>query len=149
MAQSTGFALAREWIIGIVLAFIIPLTTFYSVEVFITYIKKMPEIEYPRGRIVTDEERSDFWEKRDVRDEAFRKTLFYLALIVGLAAIIAGNFIFNNYLALTIGLSLGGLFTLIMGYFLYWQHFGLLIKFGSLIIAAALLFFIALYRLKK
>lgn len=148
MAQSTGFALAREWIIGIVLAFIIPMTTYYSVEVFYTYVKQMPQIEYSRYPR-TEQERVDYREKREARDNAFEKTLFYVALIVGLVAIILGNFVLNAYLALIIGLSLGGLFTLILGYLIYWQHFGLLIKFGSLIVAIVLLLFIAIKRLKK
>ena len=65
MTHSTGFALAREWIIGILLAFIIPMATYYGVEVFFTYVKKMPQVEYPRGRTVTEQERDDYREKQN------------------------------------------------------------------------------------
>ena len=142
-----SFALAREWVIGIVLAFIIPMLTFYGVEVFNTYVRGMQEI------VVTPDmptaEFNEAIELRNAQNELKNRTLFYTALIVGLAAIIAGNFIFHGYLALTIGLTLGGLFTLVMGYFWYWHKFGLLIKFGSLIGALVLLLFIAFSRLRK
>lgn len=124
MNRNSGFALAREWLIGIVLAFIVPLTTYYGFEVFCAYIVKTSDCHQTH-------------------------LYFYLALIAGIIAIVLGNFFFNQYLSLMIGLSLGGLFTLIHGYIAYWSQFDLILKFISLLAILVLLLFIAIKRLKK
>lgn len=124
MNRQSSFALAREWLIGIVLAFIVPLTTYYGFEVFCTY----------------------FLKTSDCRQTHF---YFYAALAAGITAIILGNFFLNHYLSLMIGLSLGGLFTLIHGYVAYWSQFSLILKFLSLLVILILLLFIAIKRLKK
>lgn len=124
MNRHTGFTLAREWLIGLVLAIIVPLTTYYGFEVFCTYLLK-----------VSDCRQSHLY--------------FYVALVTGITAIVLGNFFLNHYLSLMIGLSLGGLFTLIHGYVAYWSQFSLILKFLSLLGMLILLLFIAIKRLKK
>ena len=147
MAQHRGFAVAREWIIGIALAVIVPLTTYYSVEVFLTYIKDMPSMVTMDSSTQTARERA--WKTYENRELERNRILFYVALLVGIASIIIGNFILNAHLSLTIGLTLGGIFTLVMGYTIYWTQFTLILKFLSLVAAGILLFFVALHRLKR
>ena len=66
---------------------------------------------------------------------------------LSLVALVVGAFL--SVPAVGTGLMFGALFSVCNGYFNYWSQLGDALKFGSLLVAFALLLFLGYYRLER
>lgn len=76
-------------------------------------------------------------EEYDTRRKAYEQYLFYISTISGVAAIAAGAMVAVPFLGM--GLILGGVICLSLGYWDYWHHLDDTFKFISLILALIIL----------
>lgn len=74
----------------------------------------------------------------------YEKTLFFVALPIGILLVLVGAI--TKVTTIGNGLVFGGVFTLILGYYSYWNQLSDLLKFSSLLVALAILIFTA-YRI--
>ena len=79
-------------------------------------------------------------------EKHFQQRLFAVAVPLGLVALAVGAFL--GLPAIGTGLMFGGLFSICDGYFNYWSQLAEASKFGSLLIAFALLLFLGYRRLE-
>jgi len=79
-------------------------------------------------------------------EKHFQRRLFAVAVPLGLAALVVGAFL--GLPAVGTGLMFGGLFSVCDGYFNFWSQLAEVSKFGSLLIAFALLLFLDYRRLE-
>ncbi len=114
-------------------------------------------VDYPAvpygsdGANLSDEERVEQEQIQGEEREKFstaridyEEILFFVALPIGILLVVVGGM--TKVTAIGNGLVFGGVFTLIFGYYSYWNQLSDLLKFSSLLIALALLIFTA-YRI--
>jgi hypothetical protein len=134
-------AVAREWVVGVALAIMLPMIVYYTVEVINPYHTSVEELS-DRKEPVSSEERAS-------ARKAYYRTLFQIAAAVGFIAITAGNFISFAPASVIIGLILGGVFCLLLGYSVYWSYMNNVLKLVLVIIAFLMLLAQSLYRFRR
>ena len=135
--------IAKKIALGCGIALILPLMVHYGVRTF------SPEPKW------SDYQVDNYWEKHERADEAeqielekqkneleeqrkkaekrFETHLFFVAVPIGIAAVITG--IFSSVQAIGAGLVFGGIFSLINGYCWYWRYLDDRLRFISLLVA--------------
>jgi uncharacterized membrane protein YphA (DoxX/SURF4 family) len=140
--------LARQIAIGFGIAVIFPLLVFYGVSTF------YPAPKYPSDgtgecmlRAATPEDRVECAEKQHVAREAYTAAarefswrLLIVATPLGVAAILIGAYL--KFYAIGTGLILGGIFTIGLGYWGYWQYFEDWARLVSLLAGFIILLFV-------
>jgi hypothetical protein len=102
--------------------------------------------DIPAKRRELLKQRHALQEKREAEQEAYNRTVFWVACPLGLAALLLGS-------ALTIqslgsALMFGGLATLTAGCYSYWDKMDSWLRFGSLLVALAVVVGIGLWRFR-
>ncbi len=144
--------LARQFAIGFGIAIIFPLLIYYGVATFYP----PPKINWYQagltGPNATTEQRQEAFEKqeeaRQVYDQEARKfarVLFWVAAPLGTIALLAGAWI--KFHAIGAGLMFGGISTVAEGCWHYWDYLPNGFRFGSLLIAFAVLVVVAYMKL--
>ena len=135
--------LAKKFALGFGIAIILPMMVHYAVRTFSPppqykdyviegYWQKYQSAT-PAERTVLDKENKALQEKRETREKVFQRHLFYVAVPVGLIAIIVGSLV--GIQAIGSGLMFGGIFSVTDGYCWYWSQLDDAMKFGSLLVA--------------
>ena len=147
--------LAKKIVLGFGLAIILPLTVYYGVSTFsprpqyrdyeIENFREKHERGTDEEKIKLEEERSGLNEQRRDDKERFERNVFFVAVPVGIIAVIAGSIIAIQ--AIGSGLMLGGIFTLTEGYFCYWSELDDWMRFVSLLVGFIVLMFIGYRKL--
>jgi hypothetical protein len=146
---------SKTTLFGIGIAFILPLLVYYGVNA----LHPGPEyasynIDYNRYHNASDAEKT----KLDKEEKELRSTydelateqarlLFYVAVPVGILAILIGYFLKAPGIAP--GLIGGGLFSTVLGYCSYWEYLPDLFRFFSLLVVFILLLILGLKATKK
>jgi len=139
--------LAKKIGFGFGIAVILPLMVHYGVSTFV----RQPKWEnyhnghyYEQYEEASPEKKIDLREKREQREleyrskrSKFERHLFFVAVPVGLAAVVIGSFL--SVQAIGAGLIFGGIFTLIDGYCWYWSELQDWMRFVSLLVAFVVL----------
>lgn len=135
--------LARKIILGLGLAVLIPALVHQGIEL----VKPRPVLQQHvlrQGQALTAEgalaQRLQLQEKQTADQKKWSQVHFLVAVPIGVAVTLLGSLIpvqgFGG------GLMLGGIFTFINGYALYWNHLGRLGNFLVLLVAFAVLLWI-------
>lgn len=124
-----------------------PLTIHYGVKTFspeprwedyqVEHYHTRYQSASPEERIKLEEQQEEMQKKRRAHEKRFQKNLFYITTPLGISAIILGTFI--GIQAVGSGLMFGGIFCLGDGYFNYWSELPDVMRFGSLLLALAIL----------
>jgi len=149
--------LAKKIALGFGIAIVLPMLVHYGVSTFSPRPKLRDyqvEDYYQRERDASPEEKVRLRaekreldrERREAR-ERFEEHLFYVAVPVGIGAIIAGSLI--SIPAIGTGLMFGGIFTTIEGYCWYWSELHDWMRFLSLLAAFIVLIYIGYRKLPK
>ena len=139
--------IAKKIGFGFGIAIILPLLIHYGVSTFSPqpkwkdYRNNYYSQEYQQA---SAEEKAKMTEERKQKDEEYRakqkifqQRLFFVAVPIGLTAIIVGSFL--SVQAVGAGLIFGGIFTVIDGYCWYWTELQDWMRFVSLLIAFIIL----------
>ena len=147
--------LAKKIVLGFGLAFILPMMVFYGVSTFshrpqhrdyqIENYHEKHKRATAEEKIKLEEERSELNEQRRVDRKKFERNLFFVAVPVGIIAVVAGSIIAIQ--AIGSGLMLGGIFTLTEGYFCCWSSLADWMRFVSLLVGFIVLMFIGYRKL--
>ncbi len=149
--------LAKKFALGFGIAIILPMLVHYGVSTFSPAPKFQDRYEnysYQKYQNATPEEKIKLDKERDVatkrwqeKEKIFQKHLFFVAVPIGLAAIIIGAV--SIIQAIGTGLKFGGIFTLVDGYCWYWSELQDWMRFLSLLAAFVVLLFIGYRKLTK
>lgn len=141
--------LAKKFGFGFGIAVILPMLVHYGVSTFSPQPKWQDYYSsgyYQDYQESTPEKKKELQQERKKKDEAFRskrkvfeRRLFYVAIPVGIAAIIAGAILAVQ--AVGAGLIFGGILTLIDGYCWYWSELQDWMRFLSLLVAFVVIVF--------
>mgnify|MGYP001563215505 CR=1 FL=1 len=141
--------LAKKFGFGFGIAVILPMLVHYGVSTFSPQPKwgdYYGSEYYQEYQESTPEEKKELQEKRKKKDDAFRsqrkvfeRSLFFVAIPAGIAAIIIGAILAVQ--AIGAGLIFGGIFTLIDGYCWYWSELQDWMRFLSLLAAFIVIVF--------
>lgn len=158
--SATVSTLAKQFAVGIGIATLLPLTVWYGVRLFHppperrTYfpeeLEGMPQPTPPRGDEEGDKarlERTQRLEQFEAAERLYYRALFYVAYPIGLLAFIVGTFL--HVQAVGAGSMFGGLFTLGEGCYSYWDKLGDGMRFGSLLVALAVVVVIGCWRFRR
>ncbi len=149
--------IAKKIVVGFGISVLLPLLVYYAVATFCPkpkyedyqikhYYEKLERAN--EDEIINlEKERGELEKQYEEKEKIFEKNLFFVAIIMGLISIIIG-FKIKNYTIGT-GLILGGIFTLIDGYYSYWYELEYWMKFISVLIAFPILIFVGHYQLSK
>ena len=139
--------LAKKIALGFGIAIILPMMIHYGVSTFSPppkykdYVVEGYWQKYqtasPAEKIVLEKENKAVQEKREAHEKRFQRHLFFVAVPVGLIAIIVGSLI--GIQAIGSGLMFGGIFSVTDGYCWYWSQLDDAMKFASLAVAFTLL----------
>jgi len=145
--------LARQIAIGFGIAIIFPLLVYYGVSTFYAapktadYFRPVP----PLAKEATSEERKANFEAQQKKRDAFNaaakdfgRVLISIATPLGVEAVVIGAFMPIH--ALGTGLILGGILSVGVGYWTYWQHLEDWMRFLSLLAGFAILIFVGYRR---
>lgn len=144
---STHRTWAKQFAVGFGIAVLLPLTVWYGVHLFHPPPERKEyfpeEFAAPRQAPaepveVTEKARKDREERTERFEQAERlyyRDLFYVAYPVGLLAFVVGTFL--RVQAVGAGFMFGGLFALGEGCYCYWDKMGDTMRFGSLVLALA------------
>lgn len=150
--------LAKKFALGFGIAVILPMLVHYGVSTF----TPMPRWQdyygyggyYAQDNNATPEQKAKLQDERKKKEEAYRNSekrfqqhLFFVAVPVGIAAIIIGAL--SSIQAIGTGLMFGGIFTLMDGYICYWSELQDWMRFLSLLAAFIVLIFIGYRKLAK
>tara|TARA_B100000745_G_scaffold248770_1_gene170812 strand:+ start:57 stop:548 length:492 start_codon:yes stop_codon:yes gene_type:complete len=137
---------AKRFGIALGIALVLPMMVHYGVSTFTPkpqwkdYHKSYSPYYSEDYKDATPEEKKKMKENQQKQDDAYRnkqkvfqRTLFYVAVPVGIIAIIVGGFLSMH--AIGAGLIFGGIFTCIDGYCWYWSELPDGMRFISLLIA--------------
>lgn len=139
--------IAKRFALGFGVAIILPLLVLYGVKTFSpapspeTYQVKNYYNRYSKATLSEKQklgkEREILHKKYDLEMKRFQKHLFFIAVPLGIGAILIG--IFSPIPAVGSGLMFGGIFTLLEGYLNYWPELPAWMQFVSLLIAFIIL----------
>ena len=135
--------LAKKFAIGIGIAIIFPMMIHYGVSTFspqprwekyqiINYYERYKEAS-PQEKRQMEEEKTRLDNLRREKEKQFETHLFFVAVPLGIIAIIAGAFL--SIQAIGTGLMFGGIFSIVDGYINYWSELSDGLRFISLLIA--------------
>jgi len=147
--------LAKKIALGIGLAIIFPMMIHYGVSTF------FPEPKWsdynvqgiydpqatPEQKHQKQVEQQQKQEQRRAATKQFQKHLFFVAIPLGLAAILCGAFM--RVQATGTGLMFGGIFSIGNGYFNYWSELADGLRFASLLAAFLVLLFVGYKKIEK
>lgn len=149
--------LAKKFALGFGIAIILPMLVHYGVSTFSPapkYQERYENYSYQKYQDATGEEKIKLDKERDAatkrwqeKEKIFQKHLFFVAVPIGLAAIIIGAV--SLIQAIGTGLMFGGIFTLVDGYCWYWSELQDWMRFLSLLAAFVVLLFIGYRKLTK
>jgi hypothetical protein len=149
--------LAKKFALGFGIAIILPMLVHYGVSTFSpapkwqdryeTYSYQKYHNATPEEKIKLDKERDATTKRWHEKEKIFQRCLFFVAVPVGLAAIIIGAV--SLIQAIGTGLMFGGIFTLVDGYCWYWSELQDWMRFLSLLTAFVVLLFIGYRKLAK
>ncbi len=147
--------LAKKIILGFGIAALLPLMVFYGVSTFsprpqyrdyqIENYHEKHERASAEEQIELEEEKSRLEQQRRDDRKKFERNVFFVAVPVGIIALVAGSIIAIQ--AIGGGLMLGGIFTLTEGYFCYWSELDDWMRFVSLVVGFIVLMFIGCRKL--
>ena len=107
---------------------------------------RIMETEEPADKAKLQEELDRLEEQREREERVFYRIMFWVAYPVGLVAVIVG--ILFPVQAVGAGLLFGGLATLTSGCYSYWDKMGDWLRFGSLVVALAVLLVLGTWRFR-
>lgn len=150
--------LAKKFALGFGIAIILPMLVHYGVSTFSPPPKWEAFYGYdnyyeqeknatPEQKAKLQQERKKEQEERKNAARRFQQHLFFVAVPLGIAAIIAGAL--APIQAIGTGLMFGGIFTLMEGYISYWSELQDYMRFLSLAAAFLVLIFIGYRKLAK
>ncbi len=144
------FEILKESIICFGLALLFPLFVFYTTGLFIKSFPQPQSYSIPnytqRIQQATEEEEKKnlYSHQMQLRNayikhlEAHSQAFFFFSLFMGICAITAGMLICG--MGVGSGLILGGILTIIQGYFFYWFYLTEALRFLSLLVGLIILF---------
>lgn len=149
--------LAKKFALGFGIAIILPMLVHYGVSTFSPrpnwrnfynsdYYQRVRDAS-PEEKTRLENERKEQQKKIEEASGRFQRHLFFVAVPVGIIAIIIGALI--SVQAIGTGLMFGGIFTLIDGYCWYWSQLQDWMRFVSLLAAFIILIFIGYRKLAK
>ena len=149
--------LAKKFALGFGIAIVFPMMIHYGVSTFSpqpkwrdyqikNYCERYKEAA-PQGKKKLRAERNKLEEQRKKAEKSFQKHLFFVAVPLGIIAIVAGAFL--SIQAIGTGLMFGGIFSVCDGYANYWYELGDPLKFASMLIAFIVLIFVGYKKLEK
>lgn len=149
--------LAKKFALGFGIAIVFPMMIHYGVSTFVTEPKwddYQVKNYYQRYEHGTPEEKKALEAEQGRLDEQykkeegqFQKNLFFVAVPLGIIAIIVGSFL--SVQAIGAGLMFGGIFSICDGYINYWSELSDALKFLSLLVAFIVLLFVGYKKLEK
>lgn len=148
--------LAKKIALGFGIAIVFPMMIHYGVSTFSAQPKwdnYQVENYYEQHQRATPEEqkkleaeKNQLAKQRKEADKRFAKHLFFVAVPLGILAIIVGAFL--SIQATGTGLMFGGIFSVTDGYYHYWLALPDPLKFGSMLIAFIVLLLIGYKKLE-
>lgn len=144
------FEVLKESIVCFGMAALLPLLVFYATSLFIKTFPQPKDFMVPgyAQRIQQteseDEKKSLYTQQMQLRNAYIKQTeehaqaFFFFSLFIGLCAIFAGIFIHG--IGVGSGLILGGIVSILQGYYFYWFYLTDLLRFVSLLVGVAILF---------
>lgn len=149
--------LAKKFALGFGIAIIFPMMVHYGVSTFSPQPKwKDYQVKnyYERHKRATppeqkklEDEKNQLQEQRQKETKRFQKHLFFVAVPLGIIAIVVGAFL--PIQAIGTGLMFGGIFSVCDGYCNYWHELGDVLKFLSLLCAFIILIVVGYKKLEK
>ncbi len=149
--------LAKKFALGFGIAIVLPMMIHYGVSTFVTepkwddYQVKNYYQRYKHGtpeeKKALEAEKGRLDEQYKKEEEQFQKNLFFVAVPLGIIAIIVGSFL--SVQATGTGLMFGGIFSICDGYINYWSELSDALKFLSLLVAFIVLLFVGYKKLEK
>ena len=149
--------LAKKFALGFGIAIVFPMMIHYGVSTFVLKPKwRDYQIKnyYARHKRATPEEQKKLEakenrliEQREKAERNFEKHLFFVAVPLGIAAIVIGAFL--SIQAIGTGLMFGGIFSVCDGYIIYWSRLGDPLKFISMLLAFIVLILVGYKKLEK
>lgn len=147
---------AKEFALGFGIAIIFPMMVHYGVSTFVpkpnwqdyqieNYYEKYRNAN-PEEQKELELERHNLMEERKKAERRFQRSLFFIAVPLGIIAIIAGALL--SIQSIGTGLMFGGIFTVCDGYFNYWYELDDSLKFVSLIVTFIVLIVIGYKKLE-
>ena len=135
--------LAKKFALGFGIAIIFPMMIHYGVSTFTpqpkwgdyqvrNYYERHRDAS-PQEKRALEAERNRLEDKRKKAQKRFQTHLFYVAVPMGIAAIVTGAFL--SIQAIGTGLMFGGIFSIIDGYIIYWSELSDALRFISLLVA--------------
>jgi hypothetical protein len=112
----------------------------YRVKGYYNYSNATPE-----EKVKYNAERERLDKERRIKGRRFQKTLFSIAVPLGIVAIIIEAFL--PIQAIGTGLMFGGIFSTCDGYFNYWSELSDALRFLSLLVAFVVLIFVGYKKL--
>jgi hypothetical protein len=148
--------LAKKFALGFGIAIIFPMVIHYGVSTFspepkwkdyqVENYREKHERATPDEQKKMETEQNQLEKKMEVASKRFSKHLFFVAVPVGILAIIVGALL--PIQATGTGLMFGGIFSVSDGYFCYWAQLPDSLKFGSMLIAFIVLLLIGYKKLE-
>lgn len=149
--------LAKKIALGFGIAIILPLLIHYGVSTFWhspnftdyqidNYYGKY-ERATPVEKAKLEKEKDELFNKWQRDEHLFQRALFYVAVPIGLIAILYGSL--TSIQAVGTGLMFGGIFSVVDGYSCCWSLLDDWMRFLSLLIAFVVLLFIGYKKLAK
>ena len=151
--------LAKKFALGFGLAVVFPVMIHYGVSTFVPQPKwqdylSLRTYDYQRYQAASAEEKArldaehkQLENKRKAAEKRFQRTLFVIAVPLGLAALVFGAL--GSIKAVGTGLMFGGIFSIMDGYFNYWSELADSWRFISMLLAFFVLMFIGYRKLAK
>lgn len=149
--------LAKKFALGFGIAIIFPMLVHYGVSTFSPAPKWSDRYQYysqakyqnatPAEKVKIEQDRKNAEETWKQKEKTFQSNLFFVAVPVGILAIIVG--VFSPIQAIGTGLMFGGIFTLTEGYMCYWSELQDWMRFLSLLAAFIVLICVGYRKLAK
>ena len=149
--------LAKKIALGFGIAIVFPMMIHYGVSTFSPQPKWQDyqvKNYYERHKRATSEEqkkleveKNRLEKQKKEAEKSFQKRLFFVAVPLGIAAIVIGAFL--SIQAVGTGLMFGGIFSVCDGYANYWYELGDPLKFVSMLVAFIVLLFVGYKKLEK
>ena len=149
--------LAKKFALGFGIAIILPMVIYYGVSTFVPapkwedyQVKNYYEIHRdasPVEQRQLEAKQNSLRQQRNDAEEIFQKHLFWVAVPLGILAIILGAFL--PIQAIGTGLMFGGIFTVCEGYLCYWSKLNDGLRFVSLLVAFLVLIVVGYKKLES